>query len=189
MDFKVRALDFIAIYVKEMKKKENSQVQMQSFDLIKGLLKTLQVAHQDKHTILFDRIKTILATMAKSQAGQKGASKDKSDGNMEEGKAEEDEENSGAKESEILLTEMMGLLLRPCKDEKLLKTYVDCFIVLTKHLYESSLDDQDGPLFKFLVFTFKELLKKLLQSRNSKSASLNAQLFKQVFEACPTLGW
>ena len=66
MDFKVRALDFISIYVKEMKKKENSKVQMQSFDLIKGLLKTLQVAHQDKHTILFDRIKTILATMAKS---------------------------------------------------------------------------------------------------------------------------
>ena len=108
---------------------------------------------------------------------------------MEEGKSVEDEENSGSKESKILLTEMMGLLLRPCKDQKLLKTYVDCFIVLTKHLYESSLDDQDGPLFEFLVFTFKELLKKLLQSRNSKTAALNAQLFKQVFEACPTLGW
>jgi len=84
---------------------------------------------------------------------------------------------------------MMSLILKPCKDEKLQRTYADCFVVLIKHFYESSHDDTEGALFKFLVFTFKELLKKLLQSRNSSNAALNAQLFRQVFEACPTLGW
>ena len=57
MDFKVRVLDFIAIYVQEMK---NEEKQLDSLKLIKGLLKSLQVAHADKNTILFNRIKTVL---------------------------------------------------------------------------------------------------------------------------------
>lgn len=39
---------------------------MDSIDLIKGLLKGLQVAHQDKNTILFERIKSVISMMAKS---------------------------------------------------------------------------------------------------------------------------
>jgi len=70
MDFKVRVLDFLAIYVKEMKKAENSEKPIDSHKLIKGLLKGLQVAHQDKNTILFDRIKTVLTMLAKGSQNQ-----------------------------------------------------------------------------------------------------------------------
>ena len=45
MDFKVRVLDFLAIYVKEMKKSENQDKPIDAQKLIKGLLKGLQVAH------------------------------------------------------------------------------------------------------------------------------------------------
>lgn len=65
MDFKVRVLDFLSIYVKEMKKAENQDRPIDSYKLIKGLLKGLQVAHQDKNTILFDRIKTVLTMIAR----------------------------------------------------------------------------------------------------------------------------
>jgi hypothetical protein len=41
MDFKVRVLDFIAIYVKEMKKQDNQSSSIDSHKLIKGLLKGL----------------------------------------------------------------------------------------------------------------------------------------------------
>jgi len=55
-------LDFIAIYVKEMKK---GNQQFDTLRLIKGLLKALQVAHSDKNTILFERIKTVLTLIAR----------------------------------------------------------------------------------------------------------------------------
>ena len=64
MDFKVRVLDFLAIYVKETRNK-NSEKKFDSLHLIKGLLKGLQVAHRDKNTILFDRIKTVLTLVAR----------------------------------------------------------------------------------------------------------------------------
>mgnify|MGYP000860078605 CR=1 FL=1 len=67
MEFKVRVLDFLAIYVKEMKRPENSSKAIDTHKLIKGLLKALQVAHQDKNTILFDRIKTVLTLIARGQ--------------------------------------------------------------------------------------------------------------------------
>ena len=38
--------------------------------LIQGLLKALTTAHKDKHTILFDRIKTVLAMMAKQDKAE-----------------------------------------------------------------------------------------------------------------------
>lgn len=50
-----------------MKKKEE-QVKNQSFDsidIIKGLLKALQVAHADRNMILFDRIKSVISIMAR----------------------------------------------------------------------------------------------------------------------------
>lgn len=62
MDFKVRALDFLAIYVKQKGYQKDSTAHIK---LIQGLLKSLSVAHQDKHTVLFDRLKTVLSAMAK----------------------------------------------------------------------------------------------------------------------------
>lgn len=66
-DFKVRVLDFIAIYIKETKKEQvaASQENLDSLDIIKGLLKGLQVAHTDRNTILFERIKTVISMMAR----------------------------------------------------------------------------------------------------------------------------
>lgn len=62
MDFKVRAVDFLSIYVKQRAFQGDSDVQVK---LIRGLLKGLSVAHADKHTILFERIKSVLSLMAK----------------------------------------------------------------------------------------------------------------------------
>ena len=62
MDFKVRALDFLSIYVKEKSYQGNSMIQIK---LIRGLLKALSVAHRDQHKILFERIKSVLTLMAK----------------------------------------------------------------------------------------------------------------------------
>jgi len=61
MDFKVRALDFLSIYVKTQTRDQSLQL-----TLIQGLLRALTVAHKDKHTILFDRIKSVLTAIAKS---------------------------------------------------------------------------------------------------------------------------
>lgn len=43
-DFKVRVLDFVAIYIKETKKSQAAEGHLESLDIIKGLLKGLQVA-------------------------------------------------------------------------------------------------------------------------------------------------
>ena len=67
MDFKVRALDFISIYVKQ---KGYASEEGRQLHLIQGLLKALTTAHKDRHTILFDRIKTVLAMMAKQDKGE-----------------------------------------------------------------------------------------------------------------------
>ena len=56
-----------------MNKRENhagsagkeGQSNFNSLDVIQGLLKALQVANTDKNTILFDRIKSVIALMAK----------------------------------------------------------------------------------------------------------------------------
>jgi len=98
MDFKVRALDFLSIYVKQSHPDSSKQLK-----LIQGLLKGLTVAHKDSHTILFDRIKSVLAQIAKQSTAQ----------SKEESKA--DSANNG-KECKILLTEMMAMLLRQHND-------------------------------------------------------------------------
>ena len=107
-DFKVRVLDFVAIYIKEMKKQQehvqqqNSQ-HLDSLDIIKGLLKGLQVAHSDRNMILFERIKTVISMMAR---GPQNTTLEDSDENEEEG------EKSGIKENKIVMTELMSQLLR-----------------------------------------------------------------------------
>lgn len=60
MDFKVRAVDFLSIYVKQRSEKK-MQDQALQLKLIRGLLKGLSTAHADKHPVLFERIKSVLA--------------------------------------------------------------------------------------------------------------------------------
>ncbi len=81
----------------------------------------MNVAHGDKHTILFDRIKSVLALIAKSTASMSEESKTL---------------NTEGKECKILLTEMMTMLLRAHQDAALSKAYSDSFIVLSKHFWE-----------------------------------------------------
>lgn len=91
-DFKVRVLDFIAIYVKEMKKANPAQ--RRSYDalkLIKQLLKALQVAHSDKNTILFERIKTVLTLIARGNSSSEGEAPEESKGTTNEIKLNKEE--------------------------------------------------------------------------------------------------
>ena len=53
---------------------KKSQKSYDTLKLIKGLLKALQVAHVDKNTILFDRIKTVLTLIARG--GQQQSSEE-----------------------------------------------------------------------------------------------------------------
>ena len=67
-DFKVRVLDFVAIYIKEVKKEgsqRNNEQHLDSLEIIKGLLRGLQVAHLDRNMILFERIKSVISMMAR----------------------------------------------------------------------------------------------------------------------------
>lgn len=98
MEFKVRVLDFMAIYVKEMKRPENAANAIDTHRMIKGLIKALQVAHADKNTTLFDRIKTVLTLIARSQSS--GACSD-------------------VKNAKVLMTEIVALVLKPTKDAKM----------------------------------------------------------------------
>ena len=65
MDFKVRVLDFISIYVQQRSLSDSSGNSDSSLKLIQGLLAAMKVAHQDNHQILFDRVKSVLTTMSK----------------------------------------------------------------------------------------------------------------------------
>jgi len=60
-------LDFVEIYIKEMKKDihNGKSRKLDSIKIIKGLIKALQIAHQDKNTLLFDRIKSVLGIIAR----------------------------------------------------------------------------------------------------------------------------
>lgn len=61
----------MAIYIKEMNKRGGSSEGEQhkhkhdSIKLVQGLLKAMQVAHADRNMILFERIKSVIAIMAK----------------------------------------------------------------------------------------------------------------------------
>ena len=88
-----------------------------------------------------------------------------------------------SKDSKILLTEVISLVLKPTKDAKMHQAYVDCLVSLTKHFC-------DNPnLVKFVCFTYQELLQKFLGGRGSSAHSLNQQFFTTIFEECnSTLG-
>ena len=158
-DFKVRVLDFLAIYIKETKKREQKKQALDSLDIIKGLLKGLQVAHSDHNAILFERIKTVISMMAKGQQqGQVAQSGEEGDEDI--------------KENKIVMTELMAQLLKQGKDQQMLKAYQDCFLLLTKQYYQSG----NKQLQKFLAFTYKELLKNFLGGRMS-TAAINIRFF------------
>lgn len=124
MDFKVRAVDFLSIFVKQRAFQGDSDVQVK---LIRGLLKGLSVAHADKHTILFDRIKSVLALMAKQSNSTAVSS-------ISEGKSPK---KSDSGETKLLLNELSRLMLKPQKDAAMARGYSDCFLLLTKHFYDS----------------------------------------------------
>lgn len=84
-------------------KEQSKDSKFDSIDLIKGLLKAMQVAHADKNVILFERIKSVISIMAKGSQ-QKGD---------ENGKDKDDNEGDGnIKSNKIIMTEIMSLLLK-----------------------------------------------------------------------------
>ena len=86
-----------------MTKKAGGNANFDSIDLIKGLLKGLQVAYADRNMNLFDRIKSVISMMARGAQGS-GADQDK------------DEEEGSVKQNKIIMTELMSLLLKQGKD-------------------------------------------------------------------------
>lgn len=95
---------------------KKSEKKFDTLTLIKGLLKAMQVAHSDNNTILFDRIKTVLTNIARgnTQGELQGDNKDR----------------------KLLMTEVMALVLKPTKDQKMHQAYVDCLMNLTKTFCE-----------------------------------------------------
>jgi hypothetical protein len=79
-----------------MKKKQNGS--LESMEIIKGLLKGLQIAHQDRNMILFERIKTVISMMARGQQGQTKIAN----------QTDEEEEGGVTKENKIVMTELMN---------------------------------------------------------------------------------
>lgn len=159
-DFKVRVLDFVAIYIKETKKQPTNNHALESLEIIKGLLKGLQVAHTDRNTILFERIKTVISMMARGpQQALVGEGEEASDDSI--------------KENKIVMTELMTQLLKNSKDQQMLKAYQDCFLLLTKTYYQAQ---SNQPLQRFLAFTYKELLKNFLGGRMASNA-INVKFF------------
>jgi len=57
----------VDIYIKERKKKDNEV----PIEVIKGLLKSMQVAKGDNNNILFDKVKNVISNMAKSSGNKK----------------------------------------------------------------------------------------------------------------------
>ncbi|CDW74667.1 UNKNOWN [Stylonychia lemnae] len=159
-----------------IKSKEQTQdSKFDSIDLIKGLLKAMQVAHADKNVILFERIKSVISIMAKG-------SQQKGDENGKDKDENEGDEN--IKSNKIIMTEIMSLLLKQNKDQQMQKAYTDTFMFLTKYFYQSN----SQKLQKFLIFTYKELLKTFLSGR-TQSNTINVKFFQTAFEQNPTLGW
>jgi hypothetical protein len=59
--------------------------------------------------------------------------------------------DNNIKDSKLLLTEVMSLVLKPTKDHKMHQAYVECFISLTKQFNANN----DPQMDKFVSFTYK----------------------------------
>lgn len=156
-DFKARVLDFLNIYVKEVKDSIDSNKRM---IITRGLLDAMAVAHKDKSEVLFEKIRHIIVTMAK---GTKANSDDNN----------EDENDKNHKT--ILFTEILAKILNPKIDTKVSRVYRTAFFYVIK-----SLKEEKG--FKKLIrSSYKELLKCYLQKRASNT--LNQEFFQNAFNA------
>jgi hypothetical protein len=127
-----------------------------SLTLIKGLLSSLKVAHQDNHQVLFDRAKATLSSMAKQGINTTSSGSE-----------------DALKDQKLLFTETMATILKPNKDSALNKAYCDVFLLLTKHHF----GNEDSPMRTFVVNTYKELLKKFLEGRTNMKSGLSSKLF------------
>lgn len=63
--------------------------------------------------------------------------------------------------------------------------YSDCFLLLTKHFYDSG-ETQNR---EQLVECYKDLLTKFLAGRLLANSGLNSRFLQNVFEQCPGLAW
>lgn len=152
-DFKARVLDFLNIYVKEMKGEIPSEKRM---IITKGLLDAMAVAHHDKSTVLFDKIKTVIVTMAKETKSIEG----------------ESDENDKSHKT-ILFTEILSKILNPKLDPKVSSVYRTAFFYVIKSL-------KDNKDFKKLIkSSYKELLRCYLQKRASNTLTID--FFQNAF--------
>lgn len=141
-EFKVKVLDFLSIYIKEVK---HGMDRDKKLLIIKGLLEAMATAHRDRSDVLFDKIKAVILALAKE-------SKDVS------GKNKEDTQTIT-----ILFTEIIQKILNPKIEPKVSAVYRTAFFYLSKMLK----DDK-----KLIKSTYKELLKCYLQKRASNTLKL-----------------
>ena len=126
--------------------------------ITKGLLDAMAVAHYDKSSVLFDKIKTVIVTMAK------------------ETKSSEDGDTDNEKSHKtILFTEILTKILNPKLDSKVTSVYRTAFFYIIKSLKE------DKDFRKLIRSSYKELLKCYLQKRASNT--LTQDFFQTAFNA------
>ena len=105
--------------------------------IIKGLLDAMDVAHHDKNGILFDRIKTVILSLASSSSSDK---------------------EIRSEDLILLITEIIAKILNPRLDKKIQVVYKKCYFICSKTAAES----KDEKLEKFVRTTNKELMKSYL---------------------------
>ena len=71
------------------------------------------------------------------------------------------------------------------KEPTIQKAYTDCFLLLTRHYYDSG----DAGNRAALVETYKDLLTKFLSNRVMAGSGLNIGFVQQAFTQCPALAW
>lgn len=126
--------------------------------ITKGLLDAMAIAHQDRSDVLFDKIKTVIITMAKET---KVAA---------DGEQLSDEEKQG---KTILFTEILTKILNPKLDPKVSSVYRAAFFYVIKSLKE------DKDFRKLIRSSYKELLRCYLQKRASNT--LTQDFFQNAF--------
>ena len=151
-EFKIKVIDFLNIYIKEVKSDMDNEKRIV---IIKGLLDSLAVAHEDRSYVLFDKIKSVILTMAKQSKGS----------------LKKTQEDSQA--ITILFTEIIQKIINPKIDPKVSSVYKAAFFYLVKTL------KQDKEFKKFIKSTYKELLKCYLQDRASNT--LKQEFFMNAF--------
>lgn len=151
-EFKIKVLDFLSIYIKESKGEIDNEKRI---IIVKGLLDSLAVAHEDRSYVLFDKIKTVILALAKQSKSSLKHSEDDSHAIT------------------ILFTEIIHKILNPKIDPKVSSVYRTAFFYLVKVLKE------DKEFRKFIKSTYKELLKCYLQKRASNTLKL--EFFMNAF--------